>query len=112
MVLPLGGPYGVFGATAPAVVKAATAPTSWLGVAYREALKQIPGVIQINFPSKPQGGPPIVPQPFPPPSTQSKLPQMPKNPYGRVYGPEPKKPANMMGLLLVGVAAMFLLGRK
>jgi len=104
-------PPGYWGATAPAVVKAATAPTSWLGVAYREALKQIPRVIQIKYPSKPPGGPPIIPQPFPPPSTQSKLPQIGKDPYGGLRE-APKKPANMMGLLLVGVAALFLFGRK
>ncbi len=111
MILPLGGPPGLFGATAPAVVKAATAPTNWLGRAYQEALKQIPRVIQVNMPSKPPGGPPIMPAPFPPPSTQSNLPQIGKDPYGGLRE-APKKPGNMMGLLLVGVAAMFLLGRK
>jgi len=106
--LPLGGPPGLWGATAPAVVKAATAPTSWLGVAYQAALKQIPRVIQINYPSKPPGGPPIMPAPFPSPRSQSNLPP--------VGGPAPQAPSKRMGngmtLILVAVAAMALLGGK
>jgi hypothetical protein len=51
-----------------------------------------------------------MPAPFPPASTQSKLPQIGKDPYGGLR--EAPKKGNMMGLLLVGVAAMFLLGRK
>ena len=108
MILPLGGPPGLFGATAPAVVKAATAPTTWLGRAYQAALKQLPNVIQINYPSKPQGGPPIMPAPFPKPQTQSKLPP--------VGGAAPQSSGTRMGngmtLILVAVAAMVVLGRK
>jgi len=94
----------------PTMITASLKPP-WYEKVIREAAKQIPGVIKINYPSKPQGGPPIIPPPFPPPSTQSKLPQMPKDPYGGLRE-APKKAGNMMGLLLVGVAAMFLLGRK
>jgi len=106
MVNPLGR-YNVY---VPPIVPPGYDPP-WYKRAINEAIKQIPGVIKINYPSKPQGGPPIVPQPFPPPSTQSKLPQFPKDPYGGLRE-APKKPGNMMGIILVGVAAMFLFGRK
>ena len=107
--LPLGGPPGLFGATAPAVVKAATKPTSWIGTAFGAALKQLPNVIKIKYPSYPKGTP-IIPRPFPPAATQSMLPAVGKDPYGGLR--EAPKKGNMMGILLVGVAALFLFGKK
>jgi len=108
MALQFGRGYNVY---VPPTLPGFAVEPPWYEKVIREAAKQIPRVIQINYPSKPQGSPPIMPAPFPPPWTQSKLPTIGKDPYGGLRE-APKKPGNMMPLLLVGVAAMFLIGRK